>query len=176
MGIAIVMYLCCRTLWGDIEGCVMDVDVMVRSNAVEVLHLVADHGITRLHIEANKNPLERWQVCCSFILGNMPRDALAMCFVWLSTEVGTLIQFVQRPRHSTWRKINVAKVQPSAHTFRQSSFAVMCILVLDGSLSLGMLILLVSFEISTWDCLQAKLAVLFAPPFSDWRSHTKVNV
>jgi hypothetical protein len=106
----------------------------------------------------------------------MPRDALAMCFVWLSAEVGELIQFVERPRHSTWRKINVAKVQPSAHTFWQSGFAVMCILVLDGSLSLGMLILLVSSEISTWDCLRAKLALLFPPPFSDWRSHTRVNV
>ena len=39
------MYFCCRALWGDVEGCVMDVDVMVRSNAIEVLHLVADHGM-----------------------------------------------------------------------------------------------------------------------------------
>ena len=99
-----------------------------------------------------------------------------MCFVWLSTEVGELIQFVERPRHSTLSKINVAKVQPFAHTFWQFGFVINCILVLDGSLSLGMLILLVSFEISTWGCLQAKLAVLFAPPFPDWRSHMGVNV
>jgi hypothetical protein len=106
----------------------------------------------------------------------MLRDALAMCFVWLSTEVGELIQFFEWPWHSTWRKINAAKVQPSAHKFWQSGFAVMCVLVLDGSLSLGMLILLVSLEIPTWDCLQAKLAVLFAPPFANWRSHTRFNV
>ena len=45
MGIAIVMYLCCRALWGDVEGCVVDVDVMVRFNAIEILHLIADHGM-----------------------------------------------------------------------------------------------------------------------------------
>jgi len=39
------MYFCCRALWGDVEGCVVDINVMVRSNAVEVLHLVADHGM-----------------------------------------------------------------------------------------------------------------------------------
>jgi len=39
------MYFCCRALWGDVEGCVVDVDVMVRSNAIEVLHRVADYGM-----------------------------------------------------------------------------------------------------------------------------------
>jgi hypothetical protein len=72
--------------------------------------------VIRLHIEANKDPLERWQVCCPFILENMPRDALAMGFVWLSPEVGELIQLIEWLRHSTFRKINVAKVQPFAYT------------------------------------------------------------
>jgi hypothetical protein len=40
-----MMYLYCRTLWGDIEGCVVDVDVIVRFNAIEVLRLVADHDM-----------------------------------------------------------------------------------------------------------------------------------
>jgi hypothetical protein len=48
----------------------------------------------------------------------------------------------------------------------QVCFAVIFILMLDGSLSLGIPCLFVSCKISTWDYLVAKLAVLFALPFS----------
>ena len=132
--------------------------------------------IARLDTEADKNPFERWQMCCSFVLEDMPRDTLAMCFVWLSTEVGELVQLIEWPRHSTSRKINVAKVQPFAHTSWQFGFAFMLIILLDGSFSLGMPYLFVSCKISTWDRLEANLAVLVALFLSGRKSHKRVDV
>ena len=96
----------------------------------------------------------------------MPRDALAMCFVSLTTEVGELVQLFEWPRRSTFGKINVAKVQPFAHALWQFGFAFMLIILLDGSFSLGMPCLFVSCKISTWDRLETKLAVLVALLFS----------